>query len=236
MTVSVLVPFGPGCAYRQQAWTYVRGRYETEHSDWELLEGSCAGDWSKGAALADAYGRATGDVLVLADADSFVAAGTLRRAVAAVEAGTPWVMPHLWVQRLSRRFTAEVLAGAAPRRGRNCRQPYRGVMGGGIVVLLRTAWETVCGIDERFCGWGGEDISFGWALETLVGPPERLDGELWHLWHPHPAPRRRGSPASEALAGRYKDARGNPERMTALTDERRSQWESMTSSSTTSSS
>lgn len=236
MNVSIIVPYGPGCPWREQAWAYVRAHYEREHPDWQVVVGTCAGEWSKGAALAHAYSDATGAILVLADADSFVAPAVLREAVRLVEAGAPWVMPHRWVQRLQRRFSEEVMAGAPPRRGRNCRPSYRGVMGGGIVVLPREAWETVCGIDERFCGWGGEDISFGWALETLVGPPERLDGELWHLWHPHPSPKRRGSPASEALAGRYKEARGDPERMRALVDERRSEWVSKTSSSTTSSS
>jgi hypothetical protein len=216
--ISVLVPYGGGCPWRERAWDYVRAHYEREHADWELVVGTCEGEWSKGGALADAFCRSTGSILVVADADSFIAPSVLLEAVRLVADGQPWVVPHTYVQRLHRRHTEEVLAGASPRRGRNARPPYRGVIGGGIVVLNRQAWGTVGGVDERFRGWGGEDISFGWALETLIGPCVRLDGELWHLWHPHPAPRRRGSPASEALAGRYREARGHPQQMRAIVD------------------
>jgi hypothetical protein len=102
---------------------------------------------------------------------------------------------------------------------------YVGPMGGGIVVLRRDDYEAVGGIDPRFRGWGGEDISFGWALSVLVGVGHRLDGDLWHLYHPHAAARfngevPRGSDAAEQLAGRYKAARTRAE-MLELTEEGR---------------
>lgn len=78
------------------------------------------------------------------------------------------------------------------------------------------AYHAAGGVDRRFEGWGGEDLAFGWALETLVGPAHRLDGILVHLWHPHPAPDLRGSAESEELVARYAAARGVRRRMTAV--------------------
>jgi hypothetical protein len=51
----------------------------------------------------------------------------------------------------------------------------------------------------------------------------RLKGRLFHLWHQQEpiGASRRGCPESEALAGRYKDARGNPEQMRQLIDSAR---------------
>lgn len=225
MTVSVLVPYSNigGCQHREAARSYVLAHYAEHHPDWELVEGGSPDPWSKGAALADAASRAPGDVLVLADADSFTAPAVLEEAVALVgECG--WVMPHWQVFRFNQRFTVQVLDGFPPRPGRTHRSPYPGVVGGGITVLTREAWGTVGGVDPRFHGWGGEDEAFGWALQTLIGPGVRLKGRLWHLWHPPEVkgPKRRGLPASEALAGRYRDARGNPDAMRALIEEVRS--------------
>ncbi len=218
MRVSVLVPYSSGCEWRAAAWRYVRGHYETHHSDWELIEGCSPDPWSKGLAVRDAYSRAAGGVVVIADADSFVDPSVLYDAVEQVGRHA-WVMPHLMVMRLSIHGTRRMCSGDVVHRGHTVRQPYVGLAGGGISVLRRDTYDAVGGIDPRFRGWGGEDVSFGAALETLVGPGMRLAGDLWHLWHPPAAPRRRGSPESEALVGRYQQARGNPDVMRALIEE-----------------
>lgn len=222
MNVSVLVPFEAGeCEWRTRAWEHVRRHYESNHPEWEVVVASCGTSlWSKGSAIDKALASATGDILVLADADSFTDGDTLRAAVEAVIAGAPWVVPHGRVYRLSKRGTQRFYSGLL-QPGHTCRMPYMGPAGGGLTVLSRAAYETVGGIDSRFEGWGGEDIAFGWALDTLVGDYQRIGGRLYHLWHPHPAPSHRGSPETEALAARYKEARGNPSAMTALVEEAR---------------
>jgi hypothetical protein len=219
--VSVVMPYTSDDEHRQAARRYVADWYAHHHPSWELVEGDCAGEWSKGSALADAVARAGHDILVIADADSVVPADTLEEAVRLVAAGAAWVMPHRTVYRLSQAHTDRVYAGAQPRPGDNCRPPYRGVVGGGITVVSRDAWRVAGGIDPRFVGWGGEDMAFGWALETLCGPPVRLGAPLYHLWHKQEAQgdRQRGCPESEALAGRYRQARNKPDLMRALVAE-----------------
>lgn len=220
MTVSVLVPYADqGCEWRRRAWDHVRTHYSAHHDDWQVVVGTSDAPWSKGAALADAYSRASGDVLVLADADSWTDPDTLRTAATT----RTWAVPHSKVFRLSEGATERLYAGETPPhalpRASLARHVYTGPLGGGIVVLTRAAWETVGGVDPRFLGWGGEDVSLGWALATLVGPGLRLAAPLYHLWHPHPAPHRRGSPESEALVARYRAARLRPDRMAALVAE-----------------
>lgn len=219
--VSVLIPYTSTDEARARARTYVLGWYARHHPGWEIIEGTCGGEWSKGAALADAAARAAHDIFVLADADSIVPAATLADAVARVAVGAAWVMPHRKVFRLSETHTNRVYGGADPAPRDTCRAPYVGVTGGGITVLSRQTWDTVGGVDPRFCGWGGEDIAFGWALETLCGPGVHLAAPLFHLWHTQEfqGQHRRGSAESEALAGRYRDARNQPDAMRALVAE-----------------
>lgn len=218
MTVTVLVPYGGECEWRERARVWTVDRYRRLHPDWELIEGRCAEPWSKGTAVHNAFRQATGNVLVIADADSFVASDPLQRCVAAVEATGGWAMPHDQVHRLDRYHTEKVYAGwSIPPKltwQQLARPAYPGVIGGGIVVLSRAAYLTVNGIDPRFQGWGGEDVCFGRALLALVGLPHRPRAPLYHLWHPHAlgdqADTLRGSEESEALVAEYTPAWRSP--------------------------
>lgn len=160
-------------------------------------------------------------MLIVADADCWCPG--LQAAVETLEAGAPWVVPHLTVHRFNEAGTARVLAGEDPDSVAEYDQdPYHGWVGGGVFVMRRADYERT-GFDRRHVGWGLEDACLGLAAETLIGPHIRLSAPLWHLWHP-PAPRmsrRVGNPESEDLWRRYRRARGRPDRMAALVAEGR---------------
>lgn len=218
--VAVLIPTGgTECPWRARALEYVIDHYRTNHRGWEIHLGEHPEPWSKGAAVADAYRQTDARMLVLADADSFVAPDVLSAAVAAATVDG-WAMPHAMVHRLSQRATERLYAGGPIDLDDLARGAYRGVKGGGIVAITRDAYETVGGIDPRFVGWGGEDIAFNWALTALINGGARMAGDLVHLWHPHPAPDLRGSAESEALLARYTAARKDPGAMRAIVAER----------------
>ena len=54
---------------------------------------------------------------------------------------------------------------------------------GGCVWLRRDVFEAVNGFDERFEGWGGEDLDFVLRLQ-LATAIHFYDDPLMHLWHP----------------------------------------------------
>jgi hypothetical protein len=218
--VAVVIPFAPVDEHRVRAFEFVERWYADHYPKWPRAVGTSPAPWSKGLAVLDAINQLAEpcEVLVIADADSFVIAPSfLEQAVEEVQTGRrDWVTPHRMVYRLRPDETERVLAGAKPRLGHTHRHPYEGPIGGGITVVSVAAFERVNGIDIDFRGWGGEDLAFGYALETLAPPGMRLDGSLVHLWHPHPAPDLRGSPESEDLIARYRSARGLRRRMRHL--------------------
>lgn len=170
-------------------------RARLEQHDLDVIVGSHEGPWRKGVAVADALTRTDADVLVVSDAD--VVCDDLPDAIAAVVAGAAWAVPHTRVRRLTTAATDQVLAGAIPH-GPLEERPYRGILGGGIVVLPRDVY-VEAPIDPRFVGWGQEDESWGLALSNRYGWPVRGSGDLWHLWHP-PQPRTsRGVGSAESL-------------------------------------
>lgn len=220
MDVAALMPSGITDEWREQARTWTVRWYRKHFPGMPIYTGTAAGEWSKGAAIADALAQSSAELLVLADADSHIfRPDALARAIEHVAAGrSSWATPHGKVYRLSEVETRRLHnhPDNMPRLGWTCRPIYEGIAGGGITVVTRAAFELVGGVDPRFLGWGGEDVAFGYALETLTGRPERFSGELVHLWHPHPAPTLRGSPASEELVAQYKHARGVARRMRAV--------------------
>lgn len=229
-SVSVLVPVGwlggPDMQQaRGRAWTYVRSWYATHHPEWEIVEGRQSREqrsagWVKGEALRDAASRATGAVLVVADADVFTAPEHLEWAVSEALDGR-WAVPHRIVHRLTPDETERVYAGHQPRRGAVTVSPYEGAAGGGLAVLTREMWDTVGGIDTGFVGWGREDHSFGWALNATIGFASKGRGLLWHLWHPGGEGGRKPTDANAELGARYKHAKKNPLAMAELIAERR---------------
>lgn len=219
MKVEILVPWRGGCRHRAAAWVWVCARYAASSPGWSIRrEVQNDGPWRKGLAVARAVSASDADVVAVADAD--VWSSELPKAVAEVEAGAPWAMPHSRLIRLGAGGTRAILAGETPVGHPLDQPPYRGIDGGGIVVLSREVL-TAVPIDPRFEGWGQEDESWAIALRTLLGPAWRGDGVLVHLWHPPQAraSRRHGSPTGWALRRRYVRARNEPRAMSALIGE-----------------
>ncbi len=116
----------------------------------------------KAIAVQDAIDRATGDVLVVADADVWCEG--LQEALDR-SPGHPVTIPHGKVLRLSERGSVAFRDG---ERHPDIAEEHRGMPGGGIVILRRDVWERVP-LDPRFVGWGGEDRSWATALEAVTG-------------------------------------------------------------------
>lgn len=161
------------------------------------------------------------DLVVVHDADVWVE--ELPTVVEQIRPYHDWVIPHLHVRRLNRDATRVVLEGG-PIDMRRTVERHRACVGGALVIIRREILERVP-FDPRYRGWGGEDISFGYAMETLVGRPMRYPFRLAHLWH-EPQPRRsrtQGSEETEALFDRYKAAHRSPPAMAVLVDEARAE-------------
>lgn len=216
--VSVLMPVEDSeDARRRELRDFVCQKWLDAFPNMELILGHTARGhyWSKGAAVSDAFARAKGKRLVIADADTFTNEQAIEEALEKV-AETGWAVPHGTVYRLNANATNQALRGGELRLGATERQPYEGPAGGGIVVLTREAYETVNGIDPRFYGWGGEDVSFAVALTELVGPHYRVGAPLIHLQHPRPNRANRGSFSNEVLVKAYADAIGDKPAMREL--------------------
>lgn len=170
-----------GCPHRSAAFDYTLAYYQG-FIDEIIVEGQGA----RPEALNLAIGRASGDVIVQADADSLVNPGMLGFAVVwATEPGL--IVPFERYLYLTPLATERVLAGADPftMGPDDCIVSGHGGVGN-VTVFSRETWERSGRYDERFRTWGGDDAAFAYAAEAFCAPTRRLEGDMVHLWHPAP--------------------------------------------------
>ncbi len=203
--VSILVPFSPekGDTQRTKTWEWVEARWRATVPDAEIVvgvdPGTPPGPYSKTAAVNDAYTRAHGDVFVIADADAWLEPNAFYRAVDVARKTHKLVVPWKFILRLEEKSTETVLKTNPASQieiTENMRSTaFNGpdpMSAGTMLVLSRQAFEAVEGMDPRFRGWGMEDVAFGRACATILGPTVYGNEEVVSLYHTRPTGEVRG--------------------------------------------
>jgi hypothetical protein len=222
--VTIVVPLAGSCPHRERAWAYAHARWETEHPTWPIVIGACPDPWRKAVAVRDGIQRAATPIVIVADADVWTPG--IADAVELVRRERTWAQPHRRFLRLTESATARVLDGVTLLEDAmldplaHLERPYVQVLGGGVTILRRDAALAALP-DPRFVGWGGQDIAWGLALQTLAGKPARGRLTTVHLWHPpqERVARNTGSPENMRLLRRYRAVAHKPEAMRALVRE-----------------
>lgn len=222
MTVAVVIPWRPGTPERNAHHEYVGDRLRQLLPDVIHLDVdsghtpfSRAGSRNEGVRQAQAAGA---DVVVICDADTLPEPDPLH---AAIDAATDGVLhlPYTWYRGLSETGTTQYLTGWASA---DCLTDLEHEWAtGGVLVVQPASWWAAGGMDERFQGYGFEDVAFRLAADALLGPTLKHPGTITHLWHPPEVGH--GSPqhvANGQLCQRYVDATGKPDAIRGLLVER----------------
>lgn len=219
MSVTVCVPWRAGDPARERnlwhverfwhqfGWPVYLG--DTDHTPFNR-----AAARNKAARVSDA------DLLVFADADILGEPDVILRAAAWVLDSRTAAWPHTVTHLLSRGDTQRVHAGADHQRMRAARL-FQGSPSG-ILVVHRRLYDETGGWDEGFDGgWGFEDVAYAIALQTMADT-RRLDGRLWHLWHPTAREKTAAigyRTPNRARRDRYRTAEGDSQKMRELLEE-----------------
>lgn len=198
--VVILVPRRAGVPERDEAWAWILERWRRELPDVPVFIGTHddEGPFNRSVAVNEAA-RDAGDwkVAVIADADSFC--GT-DQVIAAVNTAARTGLMTIAFTRfcyLSQEGSQRVMGGFVGSWERLIHHKFRGGCSS-MLAVRRDLWDRVDGFDERFSGWGEEDVAFSIACQTygprrtdpgltkeqLRGAFHRLPGDCWHLWHP----------------------------------------------------
>jgi hypothetical protein len=221
VNVAVVVPWRNTDPHRVRAYEHVTGHLQTLLPDAIHLPAvddrshetfSRAASRNLGVFFAEQAGA---DVVVLCDADTIPERAPLLAAIEQARKDGRLHMPFDRFRGLTQHGTDDYIAGR-PAAGCEAELDWRGSVGG-VFVIRPDAWWTAGGMDERFQAWGGEDLAFHRAANTLLGPTQTHAGTIIHLWHP--PSQRDGTPENDAvwaLAERYAASEGDPDAMRAL--------------------
>ncbi len=221
-TVPLLVPRRADHGERDRLWEFARTRWPAK--EYTIYEGHHdAGPFNRSAALNTAARAAgTWDIAVIADADILIDRRQLRRAVHTSRRTGRITYAFSTFRALTAAGTEKILAGYSGSWHPLVHWSQVGSPSSCFAVP-RALWDEVGGFDERFRGWGWEDIAFQLACATLAGGVDRIVGDVWHLFHPYSPHRDTNDPdqaAAKALADRYIAAKHKPDAMRALLSER----------------
>lgn len=219
MRIAILVPRRAGDPHRDKVWAWVRAWWSEAFPEIPIVEGHHRdGLFNRSAAVNLAARQAEPwDLALIVDADVICDPDHVRQAMTLAAQEDRLVVPFTVRHNLNARGSHRIMAGE--------RGPWESfVMAdyfdqhSSVLAVPRSAWDTIGGMDESFSGWGMEDTAFAIAAITLVGPLLRLEGEVWHLWHPAPPERRGGRSvvANRARDALYKAALGDPAAIRSL--------------------
>lgn len=243
--ISLLMPFGGNDPVRVQAFEWLVRYWAAQLPRAKLIIGRDDNvPFSKTTAFNNARSRARGDILVLLDADCYIDAKVLVHCAREIrearrEGKRLWYIPYRHFYRLNREASQRVLASdpadplvfsSPPSRDDTEDQSSasNGHWWGALIqVMPREAYDIVGGCDTRFAGWGGEDVAFMRAVDTLYAKHKTTPNQVLHLWHPvirgewklRKWPGQLSAQDNEKLANRYYAAFGDPQRMRVLVDE-----------------
>jgi N-terminal domain of galactosyltransferase len=202
--ISFLVPFKADAHGRSRVWRWLRRYWEHELPGAEIVMGRDdrgQRPFSKTCAVNNAARRAHGDIFVILDADAYIPGEVVQRCADRIREARGddhplWFVPYRKIFRLTQEATARVLRSDPCEPLRFASPPDPGDVestegsahghhfGAMIQIMPREAFETVGGMSPRFRGWGGEDIAFVRALDTLYGKHKSMHADVLHLWHP----------------------------------------------------
>ena len=211
MRTVLLVPRRADGGIRDRLWEFCRDVWRTEHPSFEIFEGHHNADeglFNRSMAVNRAA-EAAGDfdTAVVIDSDILIHRDNVRAGLALVERFNRVVFPFRVYQSLSQNGTSRIMAGWKGDWLTVAAKAYWDSVSC-VVMVPRALWDQVGGFDERFVGWGWEDTAFACATDAVSGRL-RLEGTLWHLWHPQSPERNTKTveyKASYRLALQYRHA------------------------------
>lgn len=225
MRTVCLVPRRSDGGRRDEIWSWVKARWEAEHPDIAVYEGHHEdGKFNRSLAVNMAAADAgEWDSAVIGDADSFVGAQQIRDAVEGVQGSCKFWLAYDCFHYLSRRMSDRIMEGFTGYWGEDGGIEW--TMAGtcsSMVVVHRSVWDEVGGMDAGFEGWGFEDVAFSHALQTFGNGLNRTPGPAWHLHHPSSPENNHNDPvwnANRDRMMRYADVSYDRDGMRALLDE-----------------
>lgn len=192
MRAVFLVPRRADGGHRDRLWEYARARWERYFPDIAIVEGHHdSGPFNRSAAINRAAASAGDwDVGVVIDSDVLLSVSQVRRAIGRARKTGRVTWAHRRWRGIREDMTLRIVADQRDLGAELSRDELDLIVErtnplswSCCIAIPRRVWDELGGFDERFKGWGFEDMAFQSAVCGLFGH-ERIEGDVVHLWHP----------------------------------------------------
>lgn len=186
--IIVIVPYRPDNGHRDQLWAFLRGNYWS-HLPFPVVIGHhLDGPFNRSRAVNRAAEGAW-DFAIIADSDTWVPGEQLQKACLEAQATGRLTAAFNAVAELSPSCTKRLLDGTLHLTDVSAFsvttvRRHDLETQSSMLVMPRSVWDRIGGMDERFVGWGGEDNALWKAATVVAGQPARIGGNAFHMWHP----------------------------------------------------
>ena len=193
-----LVPRRADNGPRDAIWEYCKARWIELFPHWPVVEGHHDdGPFNRSAAV-NLAAELAGDweVGIVIDSDVIISRTQLKRAVDLAVETQKVTWPHTRWRGLRKDATERLLdnwrnSGGVEAPGAELDRDELDLIvertnplsWSCCIVMPRSQFDALGGFDERFKGWGFEDMAFQSAVCGLLGW-NRQKGDIVHLWHP----------------------------------------------------
>lgn len=206
--VAVFIPWrDSGVPERQRSMVYVKNHLENIlDTEVHFADGSKK-QFSLAAARNNAIYQAKSmgaKIAVICDADTILEKEAIVDAVFHIKKFNSIVVPFKFSRYLTEASSKAVLEENANPYDVEVMHIFDWSVGAAIISSV-DEWERVGGQDERFTGWGFEDVAFAIAAEKMGNKPIKINGIMNHLWHPEPIKTGKAYKYNEMLFKRYRD-------------------------------
>jgi predicted glycosyltransferase involved in capsule biosynthesis len=190
--ISFIIPWNESSdSYRSQSFSLVKD-YISSVPDSELVVGyDTDNPMNRSKARNNAFLQAKGDFLVILDADTYVSIDSIYDAIDIVRSKNTWVVPYRDYYNLTQEFTDKIFNNFFDKKDLSLLEKeefieyeFKILSWAGALVLTRDMYSDAGFYDERFKGWGWEDVAFRLKLDNTVGKHIRCGSYISHLWHP----------------------------------------------------
>lgn len=185
--LSIIVPYKPDSDYRVKNWDWIKQRYNKLMPDAEICIGECDYEpYNKCFAINSAVKKATRDILLIIDADIIIDIQNISIGMYLMKMH-PFVYPYNGLVKLSKNLTDVVLEEKNYNLDnitldKNCER-YKTPINS-ICLITKELFEKSGGFDERFVGWGFEDVAFFKSASFINNGSYRMQGPpIYHLYH-----------------------------------------------------
>lgn len=162
--------------------------YASEMPGWQVLTRDSNPEkmFSRAQAINNGVRIADSQIVVVNDADCLCPVDQVKEAVAWARGAPGLVYAYTRYRRLSRQ-TSESLSREPWRPqaawfGDGIEWQLENAPSQSVIAIRRDDFLAIGGYDERFQGWGYEDLEFLHRAQKYA-PVRRVPGDLYHLWH-----------------------------------------------------